>query len=123
MSEREFPPHTLERAGDTWWCSVCGWRWPKPPSTDCPGIARFAWYDQVPSFLDTASALRRRGLKPSGNVAGFLYEQGGAVVAWLFDVREATPRRPMPPAQRAALQRGRLTQARERQGRPPDDPV
>jgi DNA polymerase-3 subunit epsilon len=108
--------HQLERVGSRGYrCALCTWTWTRPPQSLCPGVPRFGWWPDIPEHLRTQTQLRQMGLKPGGPVRGCT--SGHDQWIWLYDAREAVPRRQVTEAQRAVLARGRQTQAQKRVAR------
>lgn len=85
-------------------CRVCGSSWVRHPrsSRGCPGVRIYGWR-QAPAYLQTYTQLRARQLKPRDRSA----PDGCLVVhdewCWLYDEREALPRRSCSERQRQVL--------------------
>jgi len=87
-------------------CSVCGQSWSRRPSIDeCPGVPVYRW-EGAPEHLKTKAQLKQAGLARQGlKPAGALYYKGGWL--WLYDERQAVPRKPASEAQKAAIAKAR----------------
>ena len=101
--------HQLEQETDgTVRCSVCTWVWRHPPSAsdNCPGVPRFG-YGRVPAHLLTYTQLRQKKLKPHNRDQpdGCYYAVRRKYWLYLYDERQALPRRTETPAQKAARER------------------
>ncbi len=98
--------HRLEPLpGGGFACAVCGLNWKRPPASACPGVWIYAW-GQAPEHLKTRRQLHDAGLKPAKG-----QRPKGVVVGrgyyYLYDERQAIPRRRATPAQLAALEKAR----------------
>lgn len=102
--------HDLERLEDVRHkCKKCNDIWTHRPSSYCPGVSYYGWHSSPP-YLQTYSQLRAKHLKPRDR-----YQHDGCIVChrewvWLYDERQAIPRR-----QCSDLQRQVLATARQRQ--------
>jgi hypothetical protein len=100
--------HSLEKLTEGWLCSKCQWKWRSKPQSLCPGILRYDW-GEVPLHLKTQTQLSKIGLKPTKEQppAGCVYSHSKSDYYWLFDQRQAVPKRIATPAQLAALEQKR----------------
>ncbi|MFB6594795.1 hypothetical protein ACFCX6_35585 [Streptomyces sp. NPDC056353] len=76
-----------------------------------PGLTRYTRWDLVPDGLQTKTMLGRQGLKPGADPVGQVLYHGNSY-APLYETSAAVPKRPVSPAQRAALDRARELQYR-----------
>lgn len=88
--------HNLIKSENGYCCTVCRCMWPKlPKNSPCPGVPRFISWNQVPPFLNTASQLSSKGLKPrdtNNPDACFWPKRAPWVKHWLYDERLALQR-------------------------------
>jgi len=110
--------HHIERVGTRdYCCRACAWTWARRPTSSCPGVPRYAWWDSVPAHLRTKTHLQHEGLKPAGPIRGCVEGTrtwAGETWYWLYDIAEAIPKRATTPAQRNALARARDASERTR---------
>jgi DNA polymerase III subunit epsilon len=90
-------------------CRLCDQIWSKSPSSSCPGVPFYSWR-RAPEHLQTYSQLRTKHLKPLNRK-----KPDGCLLLhqewlYLYDEREALPRRKCSDRQREVL-----GQARQRQ--------
>lgn len=101
--------HQLERGEDgRYHCTICLWSWAGRASsikTYCPGVPHYAGYERMPDHLKTFTMLRKAGLKTEAQPAGCIYIQSRKEWVWLYDERQATPRRKASATQRCTRQR------------------
>ncbi len=96
--------HNLVKNPHGWTCSVCSWRWKNKPSTECPGVPRYDWWNQnepsslsrpVPIHLKTKTqlALLKKAPRDEDKPDGCIYRQAKTRWLWLYDERNAIPLR------------------------------
>jgi DNA polymerase III subunit epsilon len=114
MSDLPFRAHDLVPTGDgRVRCQICEQTWKREPGHLCPGVKAHRW-EPWPEGLFTRKQVDEKGYKP-GPVAGVIYREKSPD-GWmrLYRLEEATPKRELSEAQRAAMQK---TQAALRVGR------
>ncbi len=90
-------------------CTICSDIWKQEPSKPCPGVTYYAW-QQAPAHLQTYSQLRSKHLKPRDRA-----QPDGCIICkdewcWLYDERQAKPRRICTDRQLQALEHARQCQ-------------
>lgn len=102
--------HTITKRhngkGISYHCIACLRTWSREPDSICPGIAQYAW-QQAPEYLQTYTQLRAKHLKPQDR-----RKPDGCIIVhdewcWLYDQRQAVPRRTCSDRQRQALELAR----------------
>jgi DNA polymerase III epsilon subunit-like protein len=92
-------------------CSTCGQTWARQPQSACPGVPLYSSWDRaLADGLRTQTqwrAERRRLLADVVPLGAFPSQKRWY---WLYGEAQTTPMREASPAQRAVLERGRLTQ-------------
>jgi DNA polymerase-3 subunit epsilon len=105
--------HRITRGQDRYQCVVCGCSWHKCPDRflPCLGVWCYTPGQPVPDYLKSQTQLAAAHLRPGGLPVGYYYEARGkkAYWFWLYDEREAHPRRQATEAQLAALAKARQT--------------
>lgn len=73
-------------------CTICHWKWRSIPTSSCPGVRRFARWNDIPTYLKTIDQLSKVGLKPrdKGDPTACLQpREGKPPHYWLYDQRQA----------------------------------
>ncbi len=93
--------HNLVKTPHGWTCSICEWEWKNKPSTECPSVPRYDWWDSEPSPLSrpvpihfkTKTQLGSERLAPrdEDKPDGCIYRQAKTQWLWLYDERNAIP--------------------------------
>ncbi len=94
--------HNLLKTPHGWTCSICSWQWKSKPSTECPDVPRYDWWNQnepstlsrpVPIHLKTKTQLASLKLAPRNEDKpdGCIYRQAKTQWLWLYDERDAIP--------------------------------
>lgn len=94
--------HNLFKNPHNWTCSVCSWRWKNKPSTECPGVLRYDWWNQneplplsrpVLIHLKTKTQLAslKKAPRDEDKPDGCIYRQAKTQWLWLYDERNAIP--------------------------------
>ena len=85
-------------------CAVCGMSWKRDPrhASGCPGVRWYSW-QQAPAHLKTYTQLRAMHLKPRDRKKPDGTLSGHDDWIYLYDEREALPRRKCSERQRQAL--------------------
>lgn len=92
--------HNLFKTHNSWTCSVCGWEWKSKPSTECPDVPRYNWWNQneqytrsAPEHLKTKTQLASLKLAPRNEDKpdGCIYMQSQTRWLWLYDVNNTAP--------------------------------
>lgn len=87
--------HKLIKTDYGCYCTICNWKWRKPPTNQCPGVPRFGRWHDVPDYLKTKSELFKAGLKPRENLGADGCLQPASEKHpryWLYDERQAIPK-------------------------------
>lgn len=87
--------HKLIKTDYGCYCTICNWKWRRPPTEQCPGVPRFGRWHDVPDYLKTKSELFKAGLKPRENLgAGGCLQPASDLHPryWLYDARQAIPK-------------------------------
>ena len=98
--------HTLEKIPSGWRCTVCLWDWKQAPDSRCPGVPRVS-----ADYLLTYTQLRKKSLKPPDRDKpdACYYRYSSKEFIWLYDERQALPRRKETEAQREGHKRAWAT--------------
>lgn len=105
--------HTLvinesEKGRGRFSCSVCGGKWVKQPTGECPGLPVYGW-EGAPEGLKTKTQLAEKRLKP-GQVRGLIpYDKSADGYVRLYLESEAVPMKARTDAQKAATAKAKAT--------------
>jgi DNA polymerase III epsilon subunit-like protein len=96
----------VERAERPFVCEVCSMSWVRRPARSgyCPGIRFYGW-QQAPEYLQTYTQLRAKHLKPLDRAKPDACISGKDEWIYLYDERQALPRRQCSERQREVLRR------------------
>ncbi|BAZ18775.1 hypothetical protein NIES4071_106600 (plasmid) [Calothrix sp. NIES-4071] len=92
--------HNLFKTQNGWTCSVCGWEWKSKPSTECPSVPRYHWWNQneqltrmVPDHFKTKTQLASLKLAPldEDKPDGCIYMQAQTRWLSLYDINKTAP--------------------------------
>lgn len=100
--------HQLEQAEGKYTCKVCERTWNYEPSDECPGVKVYSWGKA--SGLLTKKQLGEAGYQTGKTLpapAGAIWWSKEARWLWLYDPAQATKKRPVSEAQKAALDKAK----------------
>src|SRR5215207_4370696 len=105
--------HKLELIDGMHTCSVCGWKWKKPPESYCPGLPR---YDRKnwPEHLMTKKQLDAAGYQTGKLLpapVACVYRQSVAEWLYLYDFAQATRKKQVTEQQKSALEKAKAVKA------------
>jgi len=99
-------------------CTICRWQWRSIPTSQCPGVPRFARWSDLPTYLKTLDQLSKVGLKPrdKGDPSACLQpKEGKSPRYWLYDQRQAVPLHKRTSVVGESIQQQRAIAAKARQ--------
>lgn len=98
--------HELEKDEHEYRCTVCLWTWKQSPSGVCPGVPR-----RSADYLLTYTQLYTKHLKPvdRDKPDACYYQSSTRDFIWLYDERQALPRRQQTEKQKAAREKAWAT--------------